>query len=377
MRKILYLVTQSEWGGAQKYVFDLAVNLAASQNEVVVGAGQGDGELFKKLEAKNIKTLRLKRTVRAVNPLKDILAVYELIKVFKQEKPDIIHLNSSKMSILGSLAGRLYGKNVKIIYTVHGWVFNEPLPYLIKGLYYILEKWTAKFKNVLITVSDYDRQIAVTKNLAPAEKVITINNGVETLEFYDRAVAREKLQAYGPLKPPSPVIGTIANLYQTKGLDVLIKAAAIIIKDCPELKFMVIGEGAARPKLESLIRIHNLKNNFILTGAVSQAARLLKAFDIFVLPSLKEGWPYTLLEAAQAGLPIVATKVGGLPEIIQNGQNGLLVNPGKPAELAAAIMLFFADPARAADCGRKAATSAEQFTLQNTVEQTLKLYQNL
>ena len=140
MRKILYLVTQSEWGGAQKYVFDLAVNLAASQNEVVVGAGQGDGELFKKLEAKNIKTLRLKRTVRAVNPLKDILAVYELIKVFKQEKPDIIHLNSSKMSILGSLAGRLYGKNVKIIYTVHGWVFNEPLPYLIKGLYYILEK---------------------------------------------------------------------------------------------------------------------------------------------------------------------------------------------------------------------------------------------
>jgi len=82
-------------------------------------------------------------------------------------------------------------------------------------------------------------------------------------------------------------------------------------------------------------------------------------------------------EAMQAGLPIVATKVGGLPEIIQNGQNGLLVNPGKPAELAAAIMLFLADPARAADCGLKAATSAEQFTLQNTVEQTLKLYQNL
>lgn len=427
-KKIIYLVTQSEWGGAQKYVFDLATKLPKEEFEVLVAAGFGDGsldhardqgELFKKLEACHIPCLKLKHTVRAIKPIKEVLAFFELLSLFKKERPDIIHLNSSKIGILGSLAGKTHklitNNKLLITSTVHGWVFTEPLSWFQKKLYYFLEKWTARLKDKIITVSEADRQIALKHKFAKPEKIITINNGLPTdINFLSRDDAKEYIisffqnvssviartpseseeaeaistktrkiasaalrQAQDGLAmtgKQSKVIGTIANLYPTKGLNYLIEAAAILIKNYPDLMFLVIGDGQEKKNLELKIKNLGLEDRFFLLGTIERAYQYLKAFDVFVLPSIKEGWPYTLLEALAAGVPIIATTVGGVPEIIKDGENGLLVSPAAPDQLAQAIQKLLDDPDLANRLQQNALASSARFSLKEMVDKTMKIY---
>lgn len=360
-RKIIYLVTQSEWGGAQEYVYNLATNLDKNQAQPLVLAGADNAplpvstrsirgersreneasELFTALEAQNIAYKQLKWAKRAINPVFDLLALFELIFVFKSERPDVIHLNSSKIGFLGSLAARmLIGTGrPRVVYTAHGWVFNEPLPYLIKKLYYFIEKKSSAWKDVIICVSEADRQTALANNFKA--KIITIHNAVDPaqLDFFDQNAARQKLwellDANGaPRREPAKLIGAIANLYPTKGVNYLIMAAARLVKTKPDLIFMVMGQGQERPNLEALIINHHLENNFFLLGSVPQAHQYLKALDLFVLPSVKEGLPYAILKAQAAEIPIMAAKVGALPEIMPAE---LLAEPGNADDLAEKI----------------------------------------
>lgn len=325
--KLLFIVTQNEWGGVQKYIYDLSTRLDKNTFSINVACGkEPPEELSKKLETKGIDTKKLSYLVRKINPIYDFLALIEIYKLIKKIKPDIIHLNSSKAGILGSIAGRL-AKIPKIIYTAHGWVFNEPLPFWKKYGYLFAERITAPFKTKIICVSEFDRATALKNHIAPEKKLITIQNGIDinNLHFYDRETARNLLSKaisykFTPsgnevspsgLEANKPVIGTIANLYKTKGLDYLLKAAAKL----PDKTFIIIGQGAEKKNLENIMKNNNI-NNVILAGSLKNAYKYLKAFDIFVLPSVKEGFPYTILEALASGIPIIATKVGALPEIL-------------------------------------------------------------
>ncbi len=353
-KKILYLVTQSEWGGAQEYIFNLALSLDKNQFTVLVLAGeegnspaqrnnspaQRDDEFFRALEDKNLSCRKLKWTKRALNPVFDLLALIELIFVFNKEKPDVIHLNSSKIGFLGSLAGKIYNGRAKIIYTAHGWVFTEPLPCLIKKLYFWIEKISAAWKDAIITVCEADRRIALNNNFktkagkfgADQVKIITITNAInpEQLNFLPKNEARNLLK----LAQNDLVIGTIANLYKTKGLNFLIEAINLLKNDFKQLKTVIIGEGEEKQKLKNLIAQYNLQNQITLTGSLPEAHKYLPAFDLFVLASVKEGLPYALLKAQAAGLPIVATAVGGVAEIIEQPW---LVEPKNPQQLAKKI----------------------------------------
>ncbi|MFA6304937.1 MAG: glycosyltransferase [Patescibacteria group bacterium] len=334
--KILYLVTQSEWGGAQEYVFNLAFNLNKNQYTPLVLAGRetlsdqreskgGNGALFNALKAQKLPYQELKWVKRAINPLFDLLAVFELIGIFKKEKPNVIHLNSSKIGFLGSLAGKIYqataNHELRIIYTAHGWVFNEPQPWLISKIYFWIEKISSAWKDVIITVCEADKQIALKNNFKT--KIVTIHNAVDSqqLNFLDKQTAQTKLWQLTKdnnesLHKEAKIIFTIANLYPTKGINYLIEAAAILIPQHPNLVFMVAGEGQERIRLESLILKHKLTDNFFLLGSVLNAYQYLKAGDLFVLPSVKEGLPYAILQAKAGQVPIIATRVGGLPEIL-------------------------------------------------------------
>src|SRR3989344_5612770 len=238
-RKIIYLATQSEWGGAQEYIFNLAVNLDKSRFEALILAGEGNGEFFLELDKAGIKRHELKFLKRAISPVFDVLALFELITVFKKEKPDVIHLNSSKIGFLGSLAGKLLGSHSLVIYTAHGWVFNEPLPIFTKYLYFLIEKFSARWKNIIITLSAKDEQIAEKHNFK--SKVVTIANAVNlpTLDF----LSKEQAKSYLKLNQTGLIVGTIANLYPTKGLSYLIEAAKLL----PNCTFAIIGEGPERP----------------------------------------------------------------------------------------------------------------------------------
>ncbi len=412
VKKILYFITQSELGGAQRYVFDLANNIKGDFKVAVAIGEQGNkGKLAKILQENNIEYFVIRNLKRKISPINDIIAFFKIIKLINIYKPDIIHLNSSKISVLGSLASLfIKSRDLRIIYTVHGWVFNEPLPDWQKNLYIKIEKYTAKFKNKIICVSEYDKCVALNYKVAPAEKLITIHNGIAPIEFYEKEEAKKILiskiqsnilkEAEQPVKSPRPkdeklnpasfdyaiadklLIGSIGNLYKTKGFEYLIEAADIIInKNKITALFIIIGRGSELKNLTNLIKKYNLEYNFILAGGVSEASKLLKAFDIYICSSVKEGLPYSILEAMSAGLPIITTSVGGIPEMIVDPStdlklaNGSIAMSADAQGLAMKIMEFAADKTLAAILGEKSKQDVNKnFGLEKMVTETKKVY---
>lgn len=382
-KKILFIVTLSERGGAQTYVFDLASNLDKDKYEILVASGGGTPNwLSSKLEKKGISHHKLRNLIRDIDVPTDILAVFEIRKLIKQFKPDIIHLNSSKTSILGSIAAKKC-KNCKVVYTAHGFVFNESMPVFKKWLYVFLERYTAKFKDMIITVSDFDKLAGEKHKIAPNNKIITVHNGIKIGQhnILPKEEARKELEIPQKYK----VIGVISNFYPTKALYRLIEAAKIVANSCSNCKFALIGEGPDQEELEKLITEYKLNNNFFL-GPIENAITHLKAFDIFVLPSKKEGLPYTILEAMEAEVPIVATAVGGVPEIIINGENGFLVQSGLTKEadletinqLAEKIKYYMSHPNIVEIFTNKATRRlAASFTLEKMIKETEDVYNNL
>jgi glycosyltransferase involved in cell wall biosynthesis len=374
--KILYLITLSEWGGAQKYVFDLAYNLKSSYDISVACGGDKNGRLFQKLTAAKIKNFHLPHLVRDVSPYHDLAAFLEIIKLIKKIKPDIVHLNSSKIGALGAIAAKLCGVK-KIIYTVHGLVLNEPLSRPKKTFYWFSEWLSGFFKTHFICVSEYDKISLLKYHLAPAQKVSVIYNGIDfdNSDALDKKTSREKLAAYH-VNQQDFLIGAIANLYPTKGLIYLIESAAKICKNFPFAKFIIIGEGRERKKLSQFIAYYQLENRVILAGEIPNAKNYLSAFDIFVLPSVKEGLAYTLIEALGAGLPIITTIVGGNPEIIINKTTGLLIPARNPELLAENIINLMGDESLRQRLGAAAKASAQKFSLAKMLTATQKIYNN-
>lgn len=379
--KILYLITQGEQGGAQYYISTLA-KAAKSQNMAVnVAIGEkADNWLSQQIEATGGKFWPLKHLKRAPSPLNDILAIFELAKLYQNVKPDIIHLNSSKAGIIGSLAALLHKisfHKVKIIYTAHGWVFNEPMPWPIKTAYYLMEKITASLKTKIICVSEFDRQIALQAKIAPAKKLITIHNGLTLPDnyFLTKETALEKLKIS---QDNNTIIVTIANFYPTKGLKYLIEATKILSTDYKlPIKTIIIGDGKLRHQLEQQIKNLELQNNVILIGSLLEASQYLKAFDLAVVSSVKEGFPYFLLEAMSAGLPIVATRVGGIPEIITGKKNGFLVESKNPQMLADKIQQLAMNKTLMAEISdQNLKDVGEKFGLQKMLAETISVYNN-
>lgn len=355
MTKILYIVTQSEHGGAQRYVLDLATHLNKSQYEIHVATG-GGGWLLDSARAQKINVHHLKHLTRNISLISDIAAYFELKKLIFGINPDIVHLNSSKAGFLGSVAAKS-AKIPKIIYTAHGFVFNEPMNPVKLWLYKKAEILSSKRINKIICVSEYDRTTGIKAGIN-ADKLITIHNGIDTdIKFLSKDDARKALRE----KNNGLWIGCIANFYHTKGLDILIQAMTKI-----DAQLTIIGDGILRAKLEEQIKNLGLEKKIILLGSIENASRYLLAFDLFVLPSRKEGLSYTLLEAAATGIPIVATKVGGTPEIIKDNINGYLAEPSNSEDLAQKINHALVNPLDS--------KLSDEFSSNKMLEKTLAIY---
>ncbi len=367
-KKILYLVTKDDVGGAQKYVTDLAENLDKSKFQIKILAGGKKGIRF-------LSNAFLPHLLFA----NDLLALTELFFVLKKERPDILHLNSSKAGVIGAIAAKLAGVP-KVVFTAHGWVFNPDsnIGALRKRLYILLHKIAARFQDVIINVSEYDRQLALRHKIAPAEKLITIRNGIDEIKFLDKKTARRALSAFCQARFPDNAtwIGSIGRLVAEKSYEDFIEAASLIT--APATYFSIIGSGQLKKKLAAKIKEKGLEGRFFIIENLAPAAAYLKALDIFVLSSVKEGLPYTLLEAMAAGLPTVTTRVGGMPEILhpdEKTRRGLVMPPREPEELARAIEFLLANTKEAAQLAAEAQKFLKsELSLAQMVKSTAALY---
>lgn len=371
---ILFIITQSELGGAQRHVLMLAIRLRAAGLTPVVVCG-GDGELPAALREGDIEVHILPHLVRPISPVSDIRAVASLVSFIRSRRFDIVHCHSTKAGIVGRIAARLAGSRI-VLFTVHGCVLNEPMSRPAFLLSWMTEWFAGLLSTRIIAVSEHDRDSLIRFRATTARKISVIRNGIEmdgaTPQGPDaRCVIREAMG----FPRNALVIGTTANFYRTKALDVLIRAAALVAHSHAQAHFALVGDGMERPSLELLIEKLGLRRNVILLGQHPHARDLLPAFDLFVLPSRKEGMPLALLEAMAAGLPVVATNVGGMPEVVTHGKTGLIVPPEDPDSLAEAILSIASEPALRKRYGEAGRTHVNRhFSLDTMFDQTMELY---
>jgi glycosyltransferase involved in cell wall biosynthesis len=361
--KILYIVTQADGGGAQQYVLTLA-----RQFKGEIAAGTEDTKLFDAAEELGILTHPLPHLKRNISPLNDFLAIIDIILLVQKLQPDIVHLNSSKAGFLGSLIAPFV--KAKIVFTAHGFRFNEPFSQPTKQFYFVLEKFASFFRDYIITVSDFDRRSALANRMISPKKISTIHNGIPSTVFLAKDEARSQLK----LPQHIFIFGTIANFYKTKGLDVYVEAVSKLPKKILEKCVFVIigGGGPEEADLRFKIKDLRLENTILLAGKIPNAKTYLKAFDVFVQPSRKEGFSYSLLEAMQAGLPIITTSVGGSPEAV--GDAGILVPPENSEKLSLQLHELFINEQKRKGLSEKALERNSQFTEQKMLEETEKIY---
>jgi glycosyltransferase involved in cell wall biosynthesis len=373
--KVLVVITKSNFGGAQKYVYDLATNLPSDTFDVAVALG-GTGTLVKKLHAQNIRVIAIPSLSRDIHVRKDLSSFKELLRIFHTERPDVVHLNSSKIGGLGALAAYIT-RIPRTIFTAHGWAWHEPHRSFAERIAIKIASWiTIMLAHKTIAVSEVIQKEARLPFVH--NRIVVIKNGISSVEFLSRTLARDHLGAHAKtsLGYETFVIGTIAELHISKGLTYAIEACALFVKSNPKFRYFIIGEeGAQRMALEAQIARHGLKNQILIAGVVDDAVRYLKAFDCFLLPSLKEGLPYGLIEAGLAGLPVVATQTGGIPDVITHNVNGLLVEPRNAAGIAQAIKTLSNDPALRTRLGTALHRKVlSEFSLENMIKETIALY---
>lgn len=325
-KRLLFLITKSYWGGAQKYVYQLALAFRDTYEVTVAFGGGGvlgnepPGPLKSKLEAAGMRTIFIPELVRDVHHFHELRSVVALWKLFKKEQPHIVHLNSSKAGGEGAFAARLAGVS-RIVFTSHGLATDEDRDVFSRTLIWLSTWATFLLSHRVVTISQ-DTHARARRFPGCAGRIRLVYNSAPQVTLLPRSEARQKLG----LPETGIVIGSIGELVYNKRYDTLLTAASSMQKR--DLSICLIGDGEERASLEGHAKKLSPDTRVVFAGYVSQAASYLSAFDIFVLPSKKEGLPYVLLEAGAAGLPCLASRIPGITDIITDNESGLLFDFG-------------------------------------------------
>jgi glycosyltransferase involved in cell wall biosynthesis len=390
--KLLYVITKLELGGAQKQLLSLITHLDKKRYTPSLITAS-DGLLVKNaLSIKDLKLIRLRFLERPINPLKDLLALCQIYSFIKKNKIDIVHTHSSKAGILGRWAAMFAGAKI-VTHTVHGWSFNEYQNYFLRKIIVWLEKLTALITDKLIVVSDHDLKKGLDNRIGNKEQYRLIRYGINYRDFGKRDKSlREKLG----IGVDDLVIGMISCLKPQKSPQSFIRLAFLVNKALPQInvhkntnsqqrtqisnkiRFLLVGDGVLRKKIESLIYNFNLEEQVILTGWREDIPQILSVMDIFVLTSLWEGLPISALEAMAASLPVVVTNTGGIAEIIREGKTGFLVFPDDMRIMADKVIYLLKDKNLRNQIGQNSKDSLDSdFFLENMIKQTEDFYQKL
>ncbi|MDO8583797.1 MAG: glycosyltransferase family 4 protein [bacterium] len=356
-KRIIVAITLAEPGGATSFVFGFATWLKEQGHDVTVLAGEGQW-LYDRCHEQGIVTHHLPALRRSLNPWRDYKAYRQIKQAIKELQPDAIHLNSSKMGVLGGLAAHRLALK-RIVYRIGGWAFLEAIIPPISWFYRLAEKWSARQKDIIVCLHEGDERAAKIAGIRPKQKIVTIPNGIDLIKFDSHLQPRDHARHALLQDGTQFVFGTIAHFYPAKDLPRYLEACAIVHQLKPTTKFIIIGDGKERHKIRHKQSALSLEDCVILPGALEQASAYLRGFDAFVLPSSKEGMPGALLEAMAAGLPCIATDVGANKWMLeQNG--GWIVPKQNPQALAVAMIELMEHPLEATQRGQTARARIEK-----------------
>ena len=344
--KILYVIPRASQGGAQKYVLTLATEFRKRGEEVSVALGER-GWLSENLEREGVPVFFLNGLKRTYNPFRILLFAYEFHHFLSCHFFDVVHFNSSN-ALFGVFGVSRLRQRPKLIFTLHGLSILNPgwkKFYVLQWIYAIIFRVLLRRIDTVIFVCHHDFEYAKKLKLVTEQQGLVIYNGISlSLKFLEKNEARKKLSIYtGKDFNGKIIIGTLARFDYAKNLDLLIEVAKIFPPSF-SVVFVIVGEGVEKERLQQKVKKMELQESVYFCKNFPEAYRCMKAFDIFVMTSRYEGLPYALLEAMAAKVPIVATNVGGISEMIENEKSGLLVDSGDKMQLVTSLKILFEHP---------------------------------
>jgi glycosyltransferase involved in cell wall biosynthesis len=380
--RVAHVITRLCKGGAQENTFHTVrlANRARFDVDLISGPTEGcEGSIEDAVAAAGIGVLRVPALVREAAPIKDLAALRHLTRLFRARNYDIVHTHTSKAGFVGRIAARRAGVPV-VIHTAHGNVFDGYFNPVATRLFVAMERFAARRCDRIIELTPGGIEEHLEQGIGRREQFCTIFSGID-LEPFDEAVRRraDTRRALG-IPPDALLVGAVGRLEPIKGFTYFVDAARRVADSVPGAVFVLAGQGSLDGSLRAQAEPLGARTpcgRFRFLGPRDDVPDLMAAFDVFVLPSLNEGMGRVLLEAGAAGTARIATRVGGVPDIVRDGETGLLVPPRDARAIADAVLELERNPARRAMLGAAArADVVPQFGLEQMVMRIEALYED-
>jgi glycosyltransferase involved in cell wall biosynthesis len=336
---VCHVITKLELGGAQEVALYAVSHLDRSKFRPILVTGPGGLLTDQAKTLPGVDVHVLSSLARRVHVLADLVAFVELTRLFRRLQPTIVHTHSSKAGILGRWAA-WYARVPVIIHTIHGYGITPAQPPLLRRILILLERMTGWITTHWIAVAQADIEKGIEWRLFDRRQVSIVRPGIDPHPFQTGIdeITRDALRIEFGVGPDEYLVGTVACLKPQKAPEDFVAVAKQVCEAIPNARFALIGDGDLRPKIESLIEVNGLQKRLYLAGWRRDISTVMKIFDVFLLTSHWEGLPRVLLEARTIGLPVVATRVGGVEEVIVEGRHGWLSHPGDVSGLSAHLI---------------------------------------
>jgi glycosyltransferase involved in cell wall biosynthesis len=387
MVKILHIITRLDMGGSAQNTLFTCNELSDKYEKVLVHglsleSGMTDSEKeivangIAEAQAQGVRVIALPSLVRSIRPIKDLKALFALTWLIFREKPDIVHTHSSKAGILGRLAAKLVGVP-HIVHTPHGHVFYGHFGAFASRMFLWVEKLFSRFTDQMVALTEGEMDDYIKLSVCSREQLVKIHSGVDVKQFMQsNGNMMEKRRSLG-LDQYGNVVGFIGWLLPIKGAEYLLKAMAYIWQEYPETFLVLVGKGDLDMDLRAQALQVSSNGRVKFLGWRDDIHEIMPVFDMLVLPSLNEGMGRVLVEAMAAGKPVVASDVGGIPDLVRHGETGYLVPPADEKALSDSIKKLLADPGNAWEMGQQGKKLCQQFSLEAMIAKLDDLYSDL
>ena len=375
--RVAHVITRMCKGGAQENTFE-TVRLANRDRfdvELISGhTAPNEPSMEQAVRNAGIEIVRAKNLVRNPSPLNDLRAYNELQQLFRDRRYDIVHTHTSKAGYLGRMAASKTGVPI-VVHTPHGHIFFGYFNKLLTEFFTKLERDAALKTNKLIELTQRGVDQHLAEGVGTHDQWTAIFSGIDLAPFENAVKARTATREALGVTPDEFLIGAVGRLEPVKGFSYFVRAARIVLDSLPSARFILAGDGAERDSLEALAE--TLGPRFQFLDMRDDVPALMAAMDLCVVPSINEGMGRVILEAGAAGTPVVATNVGGIPEVVKETVTGLLVRPRDETGIASAALSLAADATQRERMGKAARDHAQQFSLARMVEKIEALYEEL
>jgi len=379
--KVVRIIARMNIGGPALHVTFLTAGLEPKGFKTVLVSGvenPGEGSLKDWARTRGVEPIVIPEIVgEASFRFRDVKAILKAYHLIRKERPLIVHTHTAKAGFVGRIAARLAGVPL-VVHTYHGHVLQGYYSPLKTWLLRRMEQALALFTDRLVAVSERIRQDLVNYGVAPRGKIVVIPLGLELEQFRELEGYRGKLREELGIGEKAPLIGIVGRLAPIKNHRLFLETAALVSAEIPQARFIVVGDGLLRPELERYAAQLGLNGRLFFLGWRRDLPHIYADLDALVVSSKNEGTPVSAIEAMASGLPVVATKVGGLPDLIEDGKTGILVEPGSAEAMAQALVELLRNPRMAEQIGRLAqARVLERYTTQRLLQDVEDLYLEL